>query len=301
MKIKPKIIVILGQTATGKSDLAVDLAKTFEKEKKQKCEIISADSRQVYKNLDIGSGKITKKEMRGVPHHLLDVVSPNRRFSVADFQKMAYEKIDDILKRGKLPIICGGTGFYIQSIVDGLILPEISANYKLRKTLEQKNLEELQIILKNLDVKKYKEIDSKNKIRLIRAIEILCSIGKIPKLQKKPKYDAVQIGIKWPNETLKKRIHDRLIKRLKIGMIKEVENLHEDGVSWKRLESFGLEYRFVAMFLQNKISRAEMTSQLENKIWQYAKRQKTWFQKDKRINWFANDEKIKIMNFLCGR
>ena len=212
--MKSKILVVCGPTATGKSDRAVELAL------ERNGEIISADSRQIYKGLDIGSGKITKREMKGVPHYLLDVISPKKVFSVADFQNQAYKHIDDILKRGKLPIICGGTGFYLQSIIDGIVLPGIEANKKLRVSLEKKDLAELQLILKNLDKKRFAEIDTKNKVRLVRAIEIACAIGKVPKLKKNPKYSALQIGVTWPAEALQKRIHDRLIKRLKVGMIK---------------------------------------------------------------------------------
>jgi tRNA dimethylallyltransferase len=290
--MKPKILVVLGQTATGKSDLAVFLAKKFNGE------IISADSRQVYKELDIGSGKITEREMKGVPHYLLDVISPKKVFSVADFQKQADQKINDILKRNKLPIICGGTGFYIQAIVDGIVLPGIEANKKLRKELEKKDLSELQLILKNLDKKRFSEIDTKNKVRLVRAIEVACALGKVPKLKKSPKYSVLQIGVTWPAETLQKRIHERLIKRLKIGMIKEVENLNKNGVSFKRLESFGLEYKYLALFLQNKITKTEMINELETKINQFAKRQKTWFQRDSKINWFQADQKTKIEKFI---
>jgi len=290
--MKAKILVILGQTATGKSDLAVLLAK------KLNGEIISADSRQVYKGLDIGSGKITKREMKGVPHYLLDVISPKKVFSVVDFQKQAYKHIDDILKRGKLPIICGGTGFYLQSIVDGIVLPGIEANKKLRASLEKKDLAELQLILKNLDKKRFSEIDTKNKVRLVRAIEITCAIGKVPKLKKNPKYSALQIGVTWSAEALQKRIHDRLIKRLKIGMIKEVENLHNDGVSWKRLESFGLEYKYIALFLQNKITKTEMINEIDMRSNQFAKRQKTWFQRDSKINWFQTDHATEIERFV---
>jgi tRNA dimethylallyltransferase len=290
--MKPKILVVLGQTATGKSDLAVFLAKKFNGE------IISADSRQVYKGLDIGSGKITEREMKGVPHYLLDVISPKKVFSVADFQKQADQKINDILKRNKLPIICGGTGFYIQAIVDGIVLPGIEANKKLRKELEKKDLSELQLILKNLDKKRFSEIDTKNKVRLVRAIEVACALGKVPKLKKSPKYSVLQIGVTWPAETLQKRIHERLIKRIKTGMIKEVENLHKNGVSFKRLESFGLEYKYLALFLQNKITKTEMINLLETKINQFAKRQKTWFQRDSKINWFQADQKTKIEKFI---
>jgi len=287
-----KILVILGQTATGKSDLAVSLAK------KLNGEIISADSRQVYKGLDIGSGKITKREMKGVSHYLIDIISPKKVFSVADFQKMAYQKIDDILKRGKLPIVCGGTGFYLQAIIDGIVLPEIEANRKLRYGLEKKDLTELQLILKNLDKKRFAEIDTKNKVRLVRAIEIACALGKVPRLKKSPKYSVLQIGVTWPTEALHKRIHERLIKRVKTGMIKEVTNLHEDGLSWKRLEALGLEYKYVALFLQNKINKAEMITELETKIVQFAKRQKTWFQKDARINWFQPDQIKPIEKYI---
>jgi len=287
-----KILVILGQTATGKSDLAVSLAK------KLNGEIISADSRQVYKGLDIGSGKITKREMKGVSHYLIDIISPKKVFSVADFQKMAYQKIDDILKRGKLPIVCGGTGFYLQAIIDGIVLPEIEANRKLRYGLEKKDLTELQLILKNLDKKRFAEIDTKNKVRLVRAIEIACALGKVPRLKKSPKYSVLQIGVTWPTEALHKRIHERLIKRVKTGMIKEVTNLHEEGLSWKRLEALGLEYKYVALFLQNKITKAEMITELETKIVQFAKRQKTWFQKDARINWFQPDQIKPIEKYI---
>ena len=162
--MKPKILVILGPTASGKSDLAVELSKIFNGE------VISADSRQVYKGLDIGSGKITKKEMRGVPHYLLDVCSPKKIFSVAEYKKLADEKITNILKRNKLPIICGGTGFYIDAVVQNITLPEVSPNPELRKKLEGKNLEELQTILKQLDLERYETVDTKNKIRLIEQL-----------------------------------------------------------------------------------------------------------------------------------
>ena len=165
-KLKPKILVILGPTATGKSGMAVRLAKKFNGE------IISADSRQVYKGLDIGSGKITEKEMLGVAHHLLDIANPKRKFSVTDFKEKAEKTIEDILKRSRLPIICGGTGFYIQALVDNLILPEVAPNLSLRKKLEKKTPAELFEILKKLDPKRADSIERQNPRRLIRAIEI---------------------------------------------------------------------------------------------------------------------------------
>lgn len=288
-KMLPKIIAILGPTATGKSDLAVDLAKKFNGE------IISADSRQVYKGLDLGSGKITKTEMKNIPHHLLDVVSPNRKkYSVADFQKLAYKKIDDILRRGKLPIVAGGSAFYIQSIVDGIILPEIKADPALRKKLEKWPLEKLQTKLKKLDPERYTEIDQQNPVRLIRAIEIATQIGRVPKMKAAPKYDCLQIGLKLPQSELHDRIARRLEKRMKKGMLAEAKRLHENGLSWKQMESLGLEYRYMALHLQKKISRAEMLEQIQIKSQQFAKRQMTWFKKDARIQWFNPSQTQKI-------
>lgn len=279
MKTKPSILVILGPTASGKSDLAVALAKELDGE------IVSADSRQVYKGLDIGSGKITKKEMKGVPHYLLDVVSPKQRFTVSDFQQKAYEAIDDILSRGKLPIICGGTGFYIQSIVDGIVLPEVKANETLRTKLQKVTTPKLYEMLKKLDAKRAKEIDGNNRVRLIRAIEIAKSLGKVPKIKTKPRYEALQIGIKFSNEKTEERIKIRLEKRIKAGMIKEAENLHKKGLSWKRMEELGLEYRYLALYLQKKITKDEMIEQLNSEIRRYAKRQMTWFKRDEKIFW----------------
>lgn len=279
MKDLPSILVILGPTASGKSDLAVALAK------KLNGEVVSADSRQVYKGLDIGSGKITKKEMKGVPHYMLDVVSPDKIFSVNEFQSRAYEVIDNILKRGKLPIICGGTGFYIQSIVEGLVFPTAPVDKNLRAQLNEMDVDSLFKILLKLDPKRAAMIDAKNKVRLIRAIELVKAFGVTPKIKAKPRYDALQIGIKFSDEKLKERISKRLEKRLKIGMIQEAEDLHAKGLSWKRMEQLGLEYRYLAYYLQKKISIEEMAKQIETVSWQYAKRQMTWFKRDERIYW----------------
>jgi tRNA dimethylallyltransferase len=296
MKNKPKIIVVLGPTATGKSDLAVQLALKFNGE------VVSADSRQVYKDLDLGSGKITEEEMKGVPHYLLDVADPNTEiFSVADFQKLAYEKIDDILSRGKVPIVCGGTAFYIQSIVDGIVLPDITANPKLRKKLESWSLEKLQKKLKKLDPERYSEIDEQNPVRLIRAIEIAKQFGKVPKLKSNPKYECLQIGLKLPEEELQQKIALRLEKRMFAGMLDEGKSLHEKGLSFQRMEALGLEYRFMAEHLQGKISLEEMLEQIRIKSRQFAKRQMTWFKKDKRIEWFEPLKNETEISNLIGK
>lgn len=276
---KPSIIVILGPTASGKSDLAVTLAK------KLGGEVVSADSRQVYKGLNLGTGKITKKEMRGVPHYMIDVASPDKNYSVSRYQKMAYEVINNILDRGKLPIICGGTGFYIQAIVDGLVLPEVKPNKKLRAALAKMGPEDLYKILHKLDPKRANAMDANNRVRMIRAIEIVHTLGAVPKILMRPKYNAMQIGIRYEETLLKKRIADRLKKRLKKGMLKEAEDLHANGLSWKRMEGLGLEYRYMAYYLQKKISHEEMVRQIELVSIQYAKKQMTWFKRDQRIRW----------------
>ena len=287
--MKPKILVVLGPTATGKSDLAVKLAKKYGGE------VISADSRQVYTGLNIGTGKITKKEMQGIPHHMIDVISPKKSFTVAEWKKQAEKIITDIHTRGKLPVICGGTGFYIQSVVDDFVLPEVPPNKTLRKSLEKKSLPELVLTLKKLDKERLSTVDAKNPVRLIRAIEIATALGKVPKLKKqKNKYDMLQIGLKPEDETLKKRIHDRLISRTKKGMIKETENLHTNGLSFKRMRELGLEYRYLADFLEKKINKKELITKLEIEIWHYAKRQMTWFKRDKNINWFKSNKDPKI-------
>lgn len=302
-KEKIKIVVILGQTAAGKSDLAIKLAKKF-------CgEIISADSRQVYKGLDIGSGKITKREMGGVQHYLLDIANPKRQFSVAMYKKLAEKKIFEIHKKSMVPIIAGGTGFYIQAIVDNLILPEVKPDYKLRKKLEKKSAKELFFMLKKLDNARARKIEKDNPRRLIRAIEIAKTLGRTPKLKTNPKYDALQIGLKLSDKKLRERIHKRLLARMRNGMVREIELLRNPpagrGLSWKRLETLGLEYRFLARYLQKKIDRKEMLSKLETEIWRFAKRQMRWFKRDGRIKWFKPNEIRKIekeiKNFLRRR
>ncbi len=287
--MKQKVLVILGPTATGKSSLAVSLAK------KINGEVISADSRQVYKGMDLGTGKINKKEMGDIPHHLLDVIKPNARFSVSRYKQLAGKAIEKVLSKGKLPIICGGTGFYIDSIVKNIALPEVPPNFKLRKQLEKKSAESLFIILKKLSPSRAKNIDKHNKVRLVRAIEIAKALGNVPKAKELPsKYNFTFIGLDLPDKKLKENISIRLLSRIKKGMVHEVKKLHESGVSWKRLESFGLEYRQIALFLQNKIPKDQMLKGIENETWQYVKRQRTWFKRNKDIKWFEPKEKIRF-------
>lgn len=277
---KPLIYVVCGPTATGKSDYAVNLAL------EKNGEIISADSRQVYRGMDLGTGKITHEEMKGIPHHLLDIRDPNEDFSVEEFQRLAFESIEEIISRGKTSIICGGTGYFIQAVVDNPVFPAAPADPILQRELEGKSLEELQEILASIPKEEGAKIDTENKRRVIRAIELGRSLGVIPAVKYGPQnYDFELIGLDFPDDILKERIAKRLEKRLELGMVDEVRKLHESEISWERLENFGLEYRYIAKFLQGKISEDEMKDILKTKIWQYAKRQRTWFRKDKRVNW----------------
>ncbi len=289
-KYNKKLIVILGPNASGKSALAVNLAKEFNGE------VISADSRQVYKGMDIGTGKITRKEMQGISHHLLDVASPKRRFTVTQYQKKANNAIKKIYKKRKIPILCGGTGFYIQSVVDGIIIPKVKPDWKFRNLLEKKPTEQLFQMLQYLDSKRAENIDKYNRRRLIRAIEIVVKTKKsIPVLKKQKKFDVLILGVKRDKLELEKRIKERLEKQLKQGMVKEVKRLKKSGLSWKRIEEFGLEYKFIAYQLQNKMEYNEMVERLQKAIENYAKRQMTWFKRDKRIYWLKDKKTAKML------
>jgi tRNA dimethylallyltransferase len=247
--------------------------------------------------MNIGSGKVTKAEQKLASHWMLDVISPRSQFSVAQFKKKADKIIFDILKRGKLPIICGGTGFWIQAVVDDINFPKVKPDWQLREKLGKLNTEKLFAQLEKLDQTRAKNIDAKNKVRLIRAIEIAKALGSVPIAKPKEensKYDFLQIGLDIPKEELHSRIEKRLAKRFRQGMLAEVSRLHfEDKISWKKLESFGLEYRWLARYLQGKISRTEMQENLFHDSKDYAKRQMTWFRKDERIKWLADTKEIE--------
>lgn len=298
----PQIIVVCGPTATGKSALAVELARLFNGE------VISADSRQVYTGLDIGSAKITQDEMKGIPHYLIDVAHPNDYFSVADFQKLAQEKIQDIHSRGKLPIICGGTGMYIDAVIYDMQFPDVSVNLELRTELEQLSAPELFEKLQDLDPGRALEIDEHNPVRLIRAIEIATELGKVPKLAvipdliRNPEFKdnildsgseagmtitnkTLWVGLNLPKEELQERIEKRISDRIP-ALFDEINHLHESGVTFEKLYSFGLEYRFGSDYIQGNITLEEFKELLAIKTWQFAKRQMTWFKRNQNIHWF---------------
>jgi tRNA dimethylallyltransferase len=289
--VDKKIIVILGPTASGKSDVAVRLAKKFNGE------IISADSRQVYRGMNIGTGKITKEEMKGVLHHLLDVASPKRKFTVAQYRKMAEAAIKKIFKKGKVPIICGGTAFYVFALIDGTIIPAVKPNWKLRTELEKLTTEELFKKLKKVDPERAATIEKKNRRRLVRALEIVIKTKKpVPKIKKEPlPYPVLMIGIRKPMPELRKLIGKRLKKRLKQGMVAEIKKLRKLSLSWERLEQFGLEYRYLARYLQGKINYKEMIERLQKETEHFAKRQMNWLKRDKRIHWVRNHKEAEFL------
>ncbi|MBI5037907.1 MAG: tRNA (adenosine(37)-N6)-dimethylallyltransferase MiaA [Candidatus Kerfeldbacteria bacterium] len=291
--MKQPLIVIVGPTASGKTSLSLALAKKFHGE------IVSADSRQVYRGMDIGSGKATKKEQTIVPHHLLDVATPTQEYTVAHFKRDAQKAIYDIHRRGHLPFLVGGTGFWIRTVIDDLALPSVKPNKKLRARLMKKSPAQLYTLLKGLDPRRAKTIDRQNPYRLIRAIEIIkATDAAVPPLTKSNPYRILMIGINPPQKKLHRNIAIRLRSRLQRGMIAEVQRLHRRGVSWKRLEALGLEYRYISRYLQRKLSRQDMVRQLEHEIQQYAKRQRTWFRPDTHIHW--NLTRLEIARLIAS-
>lgn len=286
MATKPFVIAIVGPTASGKSELAVEIAK------KINGEIISADSRQVYRGMDIGTGKVegkwhgNKYFYKSIRHYGIDIASPRTQYSIAKFQSYAKKAIAEILAQGKVPIICGGTGYWADSVLFDQSIPAVKPNSELRKKLEKLSTALLFTKLKTLDPARAQNIDAENPRRLIRALEIIIATGKpIPAFSRKIKYAVLWLGITHEKNILDKRIDKRLDERLRLGMVKEVKKLRENGLSWKKLEAFGLEYKFIAQFLQQKFSEDEMRSLLSTAIKQYAKRQMTWFKRNQDIHW----------------
>ena len=281
MTQQPKIIVIVGPTASGKTSLSIQLAKTYHGE------IISADSRQVYRGLNIGTGKVTTKEMDGIPHHLLDVADPNDTYTVADYVRDADEAITHIISRDKIPVIVGGTFLYIDALLGKITTPNVSPNETFRKEMETVSNDDLVARLKTLDHERHAHIDIHNRRRLIRALEIVDARGSVPKQKPIVRYSALILGIDIEKETLHTHIHTRLLNRMEGGMLTEAMTLYENGLSYERMEDLGLEYRYLARYLQNKITYEVMLNEIETKSMQYAKRQMTWLKRDTSIHWFS--------------
>jgi tRNA dimethylallyltransferase len=288
--IRPKLIVILGPTASGKTDLSIKLAQKF------KGEVVSADSRQIYKYLDLGTGKITEKEKEGIPHHLLDIILPSKKYSSGAYQKKAYQAIEKILKSKKTPFLVGGSAFYLYSVADGWEFPKTKTDWKLRKELEKKTTDELLEMLISMDPKRAQAIEQKNPRRLIRAIEIATQLGSVPERKNNPKYACLLIGIKRSDEELKTLIKNRIYVRIQKGMIKEVENLLKKKIlTHKRAQELGLEYKWISNFLKEEIGQDEMVEGLTSDIWKFSRHQLNWFNKDKRIHWVKNQKEAESL------
>jgi tRNA dimethylallyltransferase len=297
------LIVIVGTTASGKSELGIRLARRLGGE------VVSADSRQVYRGLDIGSGKVTPEERQSVPHHLLDVADVRQRFTVAEYQRLAFAAIDDIWARGKQPLLVGGSGLYVRAVVDNPAYPNVPPRLELRAELERTPLPQLVAQLEEVDPVTAGRIDRRNARRVVRALEVSLASGRpfSAQLDYAPsRVKALQLGLTWPREELRRRIRERLQARLGGGMVDETRDLLAAGVPPERLLELGLEYRFLTRCLLGELSYTDMARALENAIVQFAKRQMTWFARDPRIEWLEPERaeeqaETLAVEFLAGQ
>jgi tRNA dimethylallyltransferase len=287
IRTKPPLIVILGPTASGKSGLAIALAQRF------RGEIVSADSRQVYRGLNIGTAKVTPQEQASVPHHLLDVADVEEIYTVSQFQKQAIEAINGILARGHLPFLVGGSPHYIQAVVDHLAIPAVPPQPGLRAQLEARPLADLLAQLEQLDPQAAASIDRNNPRRVMRALEVCLVTGQPFSAQRRmqePLYRSLLLGLSWPRDVLYTRIDARVDERMQQGMVQEVRDLLAAGVSHERLEALGLEYRYISRWLRGEFAdEAEMVQRLKYAIHDFTRRQLTWFRKDRRIVWIGGN------------
>ena len=286
------IIVILGPTASGKTGLGIVLAK------KHRGVILSADSRQVYRGMDIGTAKVTKREMDGVPHFLLDIASSKRQFTVAQYQRAAMKVINKLPESTPIFVV-GGSPFYIEAILDPQPYPEVKPNQALRKQLSKKTATQLFRILQKKDPRRARTIDRNNPRRLIRALEIVEALGKVPKRAATSPYRVLKIGISLPRTKLYRNIDRRVDERMP-GMLNETRRLHDNGVSWERLDGFGLEYRWMSRILKRQFTRNEGVERLKGDIHAFVRRQLTWWRKDRDIRWINNKTAAKrlVSRFL---
>ncbi|MBU0596694.1 tRNA (adenosine(37)-N6)-dimethylallyltransferase MiaA [Patescibacteria group bacterium] len=303
----PKIVVLLGPTACGKTNWSLRLSKKFNGE------VISADSRQIYKQMDIGTAKEAGEWRRDglkktfyiqdVPHHLIDFLNPGKTFSVAEFRDRAIKHAKMIRKQDKLPIIAGGTGLYISSVIDNLYIPRVAPNKKLRNSLEEKSNEELMLLLKQMDKEAVKKIDAKNKRRIIRALEVCIFTGEpFSKQQQKgdPLFESLQIGIDVDRDVLYERIDKRVDEMIKLGLVEEVKNIVRQKYSWQLSSMNGIGYRQFRDFFDGKCTLDEAISILKRDSRRYARRQHTWFKRDNRIEWIKDYETAeeRVFQFL---
>jgi len=295
------LIVILGQTATGKTALAARLARELGSE------ILSADSRQVYRGMDLGTGKDLDDfvvDGAAVPYHLIDIVDPDHEFSVFEYQQRFYESFLEISRRGIVPIMVGGTGLYIESVIAGYRMRQVPENYELRKRLEKEDDETIGLRLQELNPKLHNTTDMLDRNRLIRALEIAehREDHQFDDEEAGPEIIPLLIGIRWERDILRLRIKERLQRRFALGMVEEVKSLHASGISWEKLDFFGLEYRYVSLYLRGAVGYDEMVEKLVTKIRQFAKRQGTWFRRmEKRgavIHWIDGGDYSSLKDLV---
>ena len=296
------LLVILGPTASGKTGLAVGLARRIGGE------IVSADSRQVYRGMDLGTGKDLSEYSRGgatVPCHLIDILDPTEEFSVFAYQKLFFRCFQEIMERGKIPLMVGGSGLYLEAVIRGYRLPVVPANKNLRDKLAGEGMEFLRRRFLSLHPTVHNTTDLRDRERLIRAIEIAEFTH--DHHQEPGSWEPLSplvVGIRCERETLRRKITDRLKARLASGMIEEVRDLHEKGLVWERIDSFGLEYRYIGLYLQGNITREELFRILNTRIHQYAKRQETWFKRMEkngvRIHWIESNDTGSVIALIAG-
>lgn len=299
---QPDMVVILGPTASGKSTLGIALALRFNGE------IVSADSRQVYRSLDIGTAKVTPAEQALVPHHLLDVADPRDTYTVSQFQHDAIAAINGIVARGRQPFLVGGSPHYIQAVVDNLAIPQVPPQPELRAELENRPLPDLLALLEELDPQSAATIDRSNPRRILRALEVCLVTGRPFSAQRSmshPLYRCLLLGIYWPRDVLYNRIDIRIDERVEQGLVQEIQNLLNQSLTHERLEAMGLEYRFVSRWLRGEFaSKVEMIQRLKYASHDFVRRQLTWFRKDQRIVWIEGGEEMiqkaesEVYNFL---
>lgn len=280
MDKKQKLVAVVGTNASGKSALGIELALHFNGE------ILSADSRQIFKGFDLCCGKVTPQERALVPHHMLDLRSVGESYNVADYQSECYRLIPEIMERGHLPFIVGGTGLYVSAVVQGYNMMQGDPDPALRAELEEKTIEELYTLIPKdtLDTVMQNPSDRRNKRRLIRLVEK--SRNGESREKNEPRYDCLQLGLTWPMEVLQQRIDKRLDERLRQGMLDEVRDYLAAGGEPQALIDLGLEYKFIYWYLSGKYSsKQEFMSALSTAIRQFSKRQLTWFRRDKSIVW----------------
>jgi len=297
----PKILAILGPTASGKTGLAIALAKEFDGE------IVNADSRQVYKRMSIGTAKPKgiwidgRYLVEGVPHYLMDIVDPDQEFNLSHFKGEALKTIDIILKKGKLPIMVGGTGLYFWALIDNLDIPQFAPNSQLRAQLENESLDRLVEMLKEKDPATAQVIDLKNPRRVSRALEVVLQSGEsFMELRKKgqPLYNTLQIGLRWNKDELKERIETRVGMQIRDGLQEEVGELLKVGYDWKLPSMSSIGYREFRDFFDNKITLLQTVELIIKDTAQYAKRQMTWFKRDERIKWIEKDDLVEARGLV---